>query len=785
MRFICFGILILSSFCTTSAQHKAFYDIDPQALMEIQSAQGHAALGKRGSGAHMMNNAVSSATLLNGGYFTVGTTGGASTSILDDNCQVTYGHPYALTSFVSLFWEGKWRRADEFFPSAGRLIRASPDTLTLEMRKEAICTLLMHVIQDAADGSIDIAVQLTNHDAFSRRAGLAIQFDPALGRWGDAAIWSQETLISRDTVLTGGVLKEGLHLRERAAAEHFGLAVGLHFHDPSPATLDIHNWTAENAPAAGRHQLLYDALFNAQWEVTELPPGASATARLAVDFIDPDFGSILFTRTSIPAALVLDDGLLFPSTFRCEAEMYNDGDRKLSGTVDISTGARCLEVENASIDFTAEKAGCGYAGFVMHVGENYDERIVPVTMFVSLETEIVDSLTRYIHIPPIPVSDTGLVVTIDSIGTGQHPAVDLYVDVLNEQGQYPITALQPHHVRLFENGGRIEDFACGRDDRNNVDAVDLVFVLDVTGSMANEISAVRDNITAFASDLENRGINYRLGMVTFRDEVAEQYPFTDDVAQFREYVAAQQAIGGGDGPENSLDALYDAADYPFRNTAQRIAIWITDNKYHERDYVTSLHRSEVLALLLMNAVTVHCIGATAYKSCYDPLLEPTGGQFFSINGNFLDIMLQIAQFNGSTTYKIRYVTPNPSAASREITVQVHYAGKGGSATVVLEAPPQLGEAPRVQCFPNPFNPVVNISVQRLSGCVGSLRVFDPTGRELRRYMLDGTHPSRQLQWDAGAPTYRARASGVYLLRLELQEPDGSFHQETVKVMYAK
>ena len=37
-------------------------------------------------------------TLMNGGYFTIGTNKGISDSIFDDQCQLTFGHPFALSS---------------------------------------------------------------------------------------------------------------------------------------------------------------------------------------------------------------------------------------------------------------------------------------------------------------------------------------------------------------------------------------------------------------------------------------------------------------------------------------------------------------------------------------------------------------------------------------------------------------------------------------------------------------------------------------------------------------
>ena len=59
-------------------------------------------------------------------------------------------------------------------------------------------------------------------------------------------------------------------------------------------------------------------------------------------------------------------------------------------------------------------------------------------------------------------------------------------------------------------------FACTLSDPARPQA-DVVFVLDVTGSMQGEIDGVRDGVTRFADDLRDNRIDFRLGLVAFRD----------------------------------------------------------------------------------------------------------------------------------------------------------------------------------------------------------------------------------------------------------------------------
>ena len=45
----------------------------------------------------------------------------------------------------------------------------------------------------------------------------------------------------------------------------------------------------------------------------------------------------------------------------------------------------------------------------------------------------------------------------------------------------------------------------------------VTWVIDVTGSMASEIEAVRDTLLEFADIFEKRGVRLDLGLISFRD----------------------------------------------------------------------------------------------------------------------------------------------------------------------------------------------------------------------------------------------------------------------------
>jgi len=141
---------------------------------------------------------------------------------------------------------------------------------------------------------------------------------------------------------------------------------------------------------------------------------------------------------------------------------------------------------------------------------------------------------------------------------------------------------------------------------------DLVFLVDVTGSMSTCIDALRANIEAFINSLSHGDANnaapvrdWRAKVVGYRDIQTSEHDrlpwfvdndFVRDVAALKAQLAALQAGGGGDEPESLLDALYKVASMPalpkgaqseepgkwrYRSDAARVVIVFTDASFKE------------------------------------------------------------------------------------------------------------------------------------------------------------------------------------------------------------
>jgi Ca-activated chloride channel family protein len=169
--------------------------------------------------------------------------------------------------------------------------------------------------------------------------------------------------------------------------------------------------------------------------------------------------------------------------------------------------------------------------------------------------------------------------------------------------------------------------------------VDVLFVLDATGSMQPQIDGVRRGIADFAKQLSERGLDERVGLVAFRDEKVGEKPqvlkfngdcFTNEYAEFQRAVSDVSAAGGGDDPESSYDALRLAARQPFRKQATRVLLLITDAPPHLPDRVTQSIEEVRLELKNSGISQLHIVVNARDLQDYAPLQQMSRGEVFEL-----------------------------------------------------------------------------------------------------------------------------------------------------------
>ncbi len=145
----------------------------------------------------------------------------------------------------------------------------------------------------------------------------------------------------------------------------------------------------------------------------------------------------------------------------------------------------------------------------------------------------------------------------------------------------PLTSLTKDDFEVYEEDIRRDIVSAGLVSNMTTSRADIVFCIDVTGSMTNEIAGVRDSVLAFVDYLLGKGFDVRLGGVAFRDEVVDTFALTRDAHAFHDWVSALDAEGGDDAPENDLDAIYTAVGFDWRSSGtQRVIVVLTDAPTH-------------------------------------------------------------------------------------------------------------------------------------------------------------------------------------------------------------
>ncbi len=137
---------------------------------------------------------------------------------------------------------------------------------------------------------------------------------------------------------------------------------------------------------------------------------------------------------------------------------------------------------------------------------------------------------------------------------------------------------QSYHV-IVEKDGTTTEFDIDRDTREHAVALeassasdpvrlDVLFLIDVTGSMGDEIQQLKDNMIAISEQIDALpgDPDVRFAMTVYRDEgdafVSRTFDFTPDVVEFTEALRMVQASGGGDYPEDLEEGLFDAIHKP-------------------------------------------------------------------------------------------------------------------------------------------------------------------------------------------------------------------------------
>lgn len=161
--------------------------------------------------------------------------------------------------------------------------------------------------------------------------------------------------------------------------------------------------------------------------------------------------------------------------------------------------------------------------------------------------------------------------------------------------------------------------------------LEVVFIIDRSGSMGNDITGVKNNINAFVGRLQAQGIDYNLGLLSYERSVV-RYDLTANVNTFKNNLDSIRVSGG---TEHGLDALYKAmTQYTFYDNSVVYFVLIGDEIITSGD---GRSQTSIVNQLNSRGITVTCIGEPYNSSNYtqfSQIANATGGLLLDMHKDY-------------------------------------------------------------------------------------------------------------------------------------------------------
>jgi hypothetical protein len=187
--------------------------------------------------------------------------------------------------------------------------------------------------------------------------------------------------------------------------------------------------------------------------------------------------------------------------------------------------------------------------------------------------------------------------------------------------------------------------------------MDVVFLIDATGSMSATIKAAHDKAAEIAISLRvnNPEVNFKFGSVCYRDpidsptDIHQIHQLDTEIDTLVTFFSTVQASGGGDGPEDWVGGYNLVLNKMEWRSGPKTIIHIADAPAHGQLYCNSINHEEESSKLeplieivakrgiLMSCIDINCGALNSFKVCQN-IYEQAGGCGFTIESLSLNGM---------------------------------------------------------------------------------------------------------------------------------------------------
>lgn len=220
--------------------------------------------------------------------------------------------------------------------------------------------------------------------------------------------------------------------------------------------------------------------------------------------------------------------------------------------------------------------------------------------------------------------------------------------------------------------------------------IDVVFAIDATGSMADEIVVVKEKVGKMMAEIQaaKPQPDVRFGLVAYRDYgdeyVSKAYPLTNNLSSINSSLQQIHASGGGDTPEAvaaGLRCAVDEINWDNDPNTTRMLFLIGDAGPHEQEDFRSAVKAAKVRGIQIN--TWGCSGLQDFGTqSFEEIATLGGGEF-----QFLTYQQEVVRqdgskarlvFQGKHTYEVKHDTDWKEGAA-EITAKSEVADEAVAA----------------------------------------------------------------------------------------------------------
>lgn len=242
-------------------------------------------------------------------------------------------------------------------------------------------------------------------------------------------------------------------------------------------------------------------------------------------------------------------------------------------------------------------------------------------------------------------------------------------DVAND-GPYMVTVEKDNVTETYDmsivSTGPNWEFTLDTQPSRETVKLDVMFLLDATGSMADEIAQLQENILSISQQIDDMGdVDVRYGLVHYRDRedayITQVHDFTPNVADFQTELNQVRADGGGDTPESLNAGLHDALqEVEWRGDDTIKLVFLVADAPPHLDYPDDYDYADEMLYAAQKGIKVHPIASSG--------LDPVGEYIFRQIGQTTMGRFIFLTYAGGTPGEAGEERPDLEASEQDYTV---------------------------------------------------------------------------------------------------------------------